>query len=62
MNQVGPTPTWFGRPKECFGGSFGATKFDFSLQVGQQDLTTIMNSDGSCHRHLMYGRKCGQDN
>ena len=55
MNQVGPTPTWFGRPKEGFGGRFGATIFDFSLQVGQQDM---IGSDV----HLMYGRKMGQDN
>ena len=38
MNQVGPTPTWFGRPREDFGGRFGANKFDFSMQVGQQDV------------------------
>ena len=61
MNQVGPTPTWLAGQRRVLEGVLEPQKFDFSLQVGQQDLTTIMNSDGSCHRHLMYGRKRKQD-
>ena len=41
MNQVGPTPTWFGRPKRAFGGKFGAIIVDLSLQVGQQEVIGI---------------------
>ena len=44
MNQVGPTPTWYGRPKESFEGKkFEPQKLTF-LQVGK----TTQENHGWC--------------